>query len=194
MRKIVLSVVASCALIAVVPASALAHGGHGRHHHAHHARVHHRSFGGGDQGQGGTGQTQSQDAGTVQSFTGGVLTIALNNGQTVSGQVTGDTEIACESTDTSNSSLRSHDSGGDNNSGGDDGGGNQGDDDQGQGDDDNANSACSSSDLTAGTVVHRAELGVSGAGAVWDRVVLVTQSSQSTGSSGSSQSSGWSDS
>lgn len=175
MRKLVLSVVASCALIAVAPASALAHGKHHRRHHrAHHARIRHW---GNDQGST-QGQTQNAaPAGTVQSFTGGVLTIALANGQTVSGQVTGDTEIKCEATDTS-SGMTSHDRWGDNNAGG------QGDDDQGQGDDDNNNnSMCSSSDLTAGAPVQAAELRVSSAGAVWDKVILATQSTQSSQSS-----------
>jgi hypothetical protein len=167
MRKIMLSVVACCAVIAILPASALAHGHHHKRHHqrAHHARIHHW---GSDQG---TGQSQAQDAGTVQSFTGGVLTIALNNGQTVSGQVTGDTELKCEAAETPGT-MSSHDRRGDN-------GGDQGDDDQGQGDDKNA--MCGSSNLTPGTVVHEAELRVSSAGAVWDRVELVTASSTSTG-------------
>lgn len=173
MRKMLLSVVACCAVIAILPASALAHGHHHKgHHRAHHARI--RDWGS-DQG---TGQNQAADAGTVQSFTGGVLTILLNNNQTVSGQVTPDTEIECEAADMS-SSLRSHDDFGDNNNSdqGDDDQG-PGDDDQGQGDDNNA--MCSSSDLTTGTVVHEAELRLSGAGAVWDRVELVTAPTTST--------------
>jgi hypothetical protein len=71
------------------------------------------------------------------------------------------------------SSLRSHDSGGDH---GDDNGNDQGDDDQGQGDDDNENANCSSADLTPGTVVHEASLRISSAGATWDKVELVTAS------------------
>jgi hypothetical protein len=164
-----LAVVASSALIAIAPASALAHGKHHkRHHHrSHHAKVHHRSFGG---DQGGV-SSQDQNAGTVQSFSNGVLTILLNNGQTVSGQVTGDTEIKCETAEDMSGSLRTNDRRGDN--GGDNG--DQGDD-QGQGDDDNNEAMCDSSDLTPGTVVHEAELGVSSAGAVWDKVELVTAS------------------
>ncbi len=175
MRKIVLGIVASCAVIAFAPATALAHGQHHkRHHRAHHARVHHRNFGG---DQGGVNNNQNENAGTVKSFTGGVLTIALNNGQTVSGQVTGDTEIKCEAMDNDMSSLRSHDrhgdNGGDNDRGDNDrGDNNRGDDQQG----DNDNAMCSSTDLTTGTVVHEAELRVSSAGAVWDKVELVTAS------------------
>jgi hypothetical protein len=52
MRKALLVTAASCALIALVPATALAKHGDRRHHHrAHHARVHHRTFGH-DQGNG----------------------------------------------------------------------------------------------------------------------------------------------
>jgi hypothetical protein len=164
MRKIVLSAVACCALIAIVPATALAHG---HHHKRHHSRVHHRTFGH-DWNQSGSSTTSTssdQNAGTVQSFTGGVLTIALTDGQTVSGAVTNDTEIECQAADMSGS-LRSHEHGGDN--------GNDQGDDQGQGDDDNGNANCSSADLTPGAVVHEAKLRLSGAGATWDKVELVT--------------------
>jgi hypothetical protein len=173
MRRIVLTVVACCAVIAIVPASALAHGDHHKrqHHRGHHGRVRDESWGGGTQSQG-TGQ--SQDAGTVQSFTGGVLTIALTGGQTVSGQVTNDTEIECQAAEESSGSWQSHDHGGDN------GGGSSGDDDQGQGDDDNGNASCDSSALTPGAMVHEASLRISSAGAVWDKVELATQSSQSS--------------
>src|SRR5947209_1310329 len=178
MRRIVLSVVACCAVIAIVPASALAHRGH---HQRHHARVHHRTFGHdwSQSSNSSTSTSSDQNAGTVQSFTGGVLTIALNNGQTVSGDVTGDTEIECQAPDTSG--MQSHDSGdgggdnqGDNNQGDNNqGDNNQGDNNQGQGDENNANANCSSADLTPGTVVHEARLRLSGAGATWDKVELV---------------------
>lgn len=189
MRKTVLSVVACCAVIAIVPASALAHGRHHlRHHRAHHARIHHWGH---DQGMG-SGQTQNASpAGTVQSFTGGVLTIAMSNGQTVSGQVTGDTEVKCEGSQTSgtwsghdqwgNNNNDSNSGSNDSNSGSNDSNSGQGDDDQGQGDDDNnnANAMCSSTDLSAGAPVQAASLLVSSAGAVWQTVVLASQSSQS---------------
>lgn len=174
MRKLMLSVVACCALVAIVPASALAHG---KHHKRHHARVHHRNFGHdwGTAGNSGTSANSDQNAGTVQSFTGGVLTIALNNGQTVSGDVTGDTEFECEAADMSGS-LRSHDHGGDN--------GNDQGDDNGQGDDANGNAMCSSADLTAGAVVHAARLGITNAGATWDKVELVTASAANNDTDG----------
>lgn len=181
MRRIVLSVVACCAVIAILPASALAHRGH---HKRHHARVHHRTFGqdwsqSGNSGPSTSTSTSSdQNAGTVVSFAGGVLTIALNNGQTktVSGDVTSDTEIECQAPDTSG--MVSHETS-------DGGGDSQGDNNQGnnnQGDDDGGNASCSSADLTPGTVVHEARLSLSGAGATWDKVELVTASaSNNTG-------------
>lgn len=157
MRKVVLSAVACCALIAIIPASALAHG---HHHKRHHSRIHHRTFGHdwGQSGNSGTSTSAAQNAGTVQSFTGGVLTIALTNGQTVSGDVTNDTEIECKAPDMP-TMWSSHDHGGDN--------GND------QGDDGNENANCSSADLTPGTVVHAARLRLSGAGATWDKVEIV---------------------
>jgi hypothetical protein len=179
MRKIVLTVVACCALIAIVPASALAHGHHHKRHH--HARIHHRTFGH-DWSQSGntsTSTSSDQNAGTVTSFTGGVLTITLNNGQTVSGDVTGDTEIECQAAEMS-SSLRSHDRGDDNGDQGDDNGDRGDDNGNDQGDDDAENANCSSADLTPGTVVHEARLAITGAGAVWDKVELVTASTTSS--------------
>ena len=78
-------VVASAAVIALVPATALAQHNDRRHHHdrGHGARVHHRTFGH-DQGQPGN----NQPAGTVVSFTNGVLTIKAGDGNMASGTVT----------------------------------------------------------------------------------------------------------
>ena len=188
MRKIVLTVVATCAVVAFIPASALAHG-HGRHHHRdHHARIHHRQFGHA-WGQAGkttpTSPSADQNAGTVQSFTNGVLTIALTSGPTVSGMVTPDTEIECRAPDTS--VMQSHDRGDDNGGGDDRGDQGPGDDDQGNqgpGDDDNENGQnCDMRALTPGAVVHEARLSVSGAGANWDKVELVTATTASPSSS-----------
>jgi hypothetical protein len=181
MRKIMLTAVATCAVVALIPATALAHGHGGRHHHA---RIHHRQFG---HAWGQAGNTTpagaAQDAGTVQSFTNGVLTIALANGQTVSGTVTPDTEIECRAPEMSGTSgttgWRDH------HQGDDDG---PGDDDNGDFDNEGAQN-CDTSALTAGAVVHEARLSVSGAGANWDKVELVTSSASATPSSASSSSS-----
>jgi len=85
----------------------------------------------------------------VVSFTGGVLTIQLNDGSTVSGTVTNDTEIEC---------AASGQSGEDQSSGTED-----------QGD---SGSSCSTADLTPGKAVHAAELRISSTGKTWDKVEL----------------------
>ena len=41
---------------------------------------------------------------------------------------------------------------------------------------------CTTADLTPGAIVQKAELRISGAGAVWDEVELVTQSAGSSDS------------
>ncbi len=176
-------VVASAALIALVPATALAKHNDRRHHHqrGHHAQVHHRTFGhdAGNQGN-------NLPAGTVVSFTNGVLTIKAADGNMASGRVTNATELRCEQQEPAG--MQSHDRGrGDNGGGGDNnrGDNDQGDNDRGdnQGDNDNdndeANEMCTTADLMPGAVVQKAELQISSAGAVWDEVELVTQSSGS---------------
>jgi hypothetical protein len=171
MRKMLLIVVASGALIALVPATALAKHNDRRHHH--HARVHHKSFGG-DPGQQGNGN-QGQPAATVVSFTNGVLTIRANDGNMASGTVTSATELRCEAQEPAE--MQNHDRGR-----GDNGGDNERGDDNGDNDNDEANQMCTTADLTPGAIVQKAELRISGAGAVWDEVELVTQSAGSSDS------------
>jgi hypothetical protein len=167
MRKLLLTVVASCALVAALPATALAHG---RHHSRHHGRLHQRTFGSSTSGTTSTPAT----AGTVQSFTNGVLTILLTNGSTVSGTVTNHTLIVCGAA-ANPSGWRDHWRGGD---------------DQGHGEFQNAGQSCDpTTALTNGAVVQEAELSVSSAGAVWRKVILAAPSSSSTASSASSSSS-----
>jgi hypothetical protein len=174
MRKALLVTAASCALIALVPGTALAkHGDHRHRHRAHHARVHHRTFGH-DQGNG----IQGQPAGTVVSFTNGVLTIMTNDGKTASGRVTNATELKCEAAEPAE--FEHHDRG----RGDDRGGNDRGDhgDDNGDNDNDEANETCTTADLVPGAVVQKAELAISGAGATWDEVELMAQSSGSSDS------------
>jgi hypothetical protein len=186
------TIAATVLLAAAVPASALAHHHHARHHaRAHHAKI--RRFG--DQSTAPTTTNSSDNAGTVQSFSNGVLTIALNDGSTVKGAVTNDTELEC--TAPMQSSTTTHQDGdgggggdqssGDNNqaSGGNDQGdtdqneaqgedNNRGDDDQGEDQNENEAMNCSSSSLTPGAVVHEATLRIGGSGAVWQKVELVS--------------------
>jgi hypothetical protein len=188
MRRILICTIASAAVVAIAPTSALAQHHRGRHHHHHHqARVHHRKFGSlsqapGSSSGGPSNPTPTNDtAGKVASFdsTTMVLIITLNDGSTVSGKVTPDTEIECQGTQGDMSQSFSGDDdgpGGGDNSGGqggdDQGEDNQGGDDQGEDDQGEDNQQCSTADLTQGAVVIGAELRISSAGASWDKVEL----------------------
>jgi hypothetical protein len=178
------TLVSSVMIAAAVPAAALAHGRH--HHHHHQVRVHHRDFG--------HVNDMAGDAGTVASFDSatGKLTIALNDGSTVTGTVTPDTEIECEAANEPEHDnffhKNDHGSGsGDQGGSGDQSGsGDQGDrgDDNNRGDDndnnDNAMQNCDTSALTTGATVHEAELRLSGNGAIWDRVELAAPAGSSS--------------
>jgi hypothetical protein len=195
------TVVASVLLAGAVPAGALAHHHTRGHHKAKTHRTHFRRFG--DVNSQPTSTAASDNAGTVQSFSNGVLTIALNDGSTVTGAVTGDTELEC--TSTQQSSTTTHDdgdpgSGGDGQTSGDNSQSSgdssqssgdssqssgdssqsssedQGDDQSDQGDDqgDSQSSSCSTSSLTPGAVVHEASLRIGGSGATWQKVELVS--------------------
>lgn len=172
MRRILLGTFVS----AVVPAASLAHRGergdrhreHARHHERrHHERRHHHKVRHERIGSDPAGSAEEGTAGTIASFTGGVLTITLNDRSTVSGQVTADARIECEAAEPGE--MQRDDNGGD---GGDRGGqGDQGDrgDDRGdQGDE----QQCSTDALKSGTAVQEAELKISSAGAVWDEMEL----------------------
>jgi hypothetical protein len=172
MKRLTLTAFASALVVAIAPASALASHHHKRHHHkrVHHARVVHKRFG--DVTTPTSPSTPSSDAvGTVDSFTGGVLTIKLNDGSTVSGKVTPDTEIECEAAENEAAMHADGDGGGGggDNSGGDDNG--RGDD-NGNGDDEQGQS-CSTTDLSSGMSVSGAELRITSAGAVWEKVRLI---------------------
>jgi hypothetical protein len=176
LKRVLYTLVASALVAALIPATALARGHHGRHHHArHHHKIRHREF-----GHAGAPVAPGMDdnAGMVASFDGTKLTIELADGSTVSGTVDNDTEIECEGIDDSHTSFHRDDHGS-GQSGGDDHG-DRGDDNGDRGDrgDDNDNEMenCDTSDLTPGTIVHEARLRLSGAGAVWDKVELLTSS------------------
>jgi hypothetical protein len=194
MRRLKLALAATVSVLAVAPAVALAHHHHLRKHHSRIMRF-------GDlSGQPST-TSPTTNAGTVVSFTGGVLTIQIGS-STVSGTVTNDTAIECAtsgqdqsgedqgdqstgSTDQSTGDDDQSTSGTDQSTGDDDqstSGSDQttsgtdqstGEDDQGSGEDDQGSSgSCSSSNLTPGTAISAAELRISGAGNVWEKVEL----------------------
>jgi hypothetical protein len=180
MRRAVFTTIASIVVLALAPASALASHHHKRHHgRAHHARVHHarvRRFG--DVNSSSTTTPPSTTTatptavGTVDSFTNGVLTIKLNDGSTVSGAVTNDTEIECQMAQ-STGTVHQDGDGGDQ-GGGDNQGGNGGGDENGGGDDQGEqNQNCTSADLTTGAMVGGAELQFSSPGATWEKVELI---------------------
>jgi hypothetical protein len=201
MRRALLSAFGIAALALANPGAALAR--HHHHHHAkakaHHARAHFLHVGANGvtpqrgPGVGGPGNTKasseppvapSEGAGKIASFTEGVLTIALNDGSTVSGKVTSGTEIKCEkaaATPQSTEGEKDAEDGGtsdeDANNEGDDKSGEEGDD-KGSGDDGSLEGApeppCDTSALTPGTVVREAELRVSSTeGAVFESIELV---------------------
>ena len=123
-----------------------------------------------------------EKAGQVASFTGGVLTVHLFNGDDVKGTVDADTEIECDDTATTPTTTapaaRAADDGGgdgghhggDNQGPGDD---NQGDDDQGDDDEHGQQAGCDVTKLTAGAVVSEAELRATPAGLVFEKIELV---------------------
>ncbi|HEY5332167.1 MAG TPA: hypothetical protein VIJ21_01360 [Solirubrobacterales bacterium] len=143
-------------------------GGHnGRHHHHHH-------------------HFASGPAGTVSSFdvTTGKLTIALTGGESVTGLVTEDTQIQCESFEDHRSLHRDHGgSGGDNNGGQSEPGDDNGEPEPG---DDNGNDGpgetegpteaemppCSEESVVAGATVAEAQLELEGGSAVFKEIEL----------------------
>ncbi len=202
MRRILIALVMSGAVVVAAPTGALAQQHHSRHHHARHHRssrrhshARHESFGRRDNQPSGT----SSQAGTVSMFTDngngtGVLTITLNDGSTVTGNVTTDTNIECMSASASQQGDDQGESGSSGSTGDDQGGsgddqgdsgtsGGSGDDNGGSGDDqgdngdgqgDNGGQMCSTASLTATTPVAEANLEITGSGAVWTSVELIT--------------------
>jgi hypothetical protein len=164
MRRFTIIAVASAAALALAPASALARHHKSHHSRVHHARVHHRRFG--DLASSTTAtSTPAETAGTVDSFSGGILTIALNGGGTITGAVTNDTELECTSASAPSGSRDDGDQG------------SSGEDQGSSGEDQGENEAsedvpCTTANLVPGTVVRGAELRVSSAGASWEKVEL----------------------
>jgi hypothetical protein len=179
MRRISLIAMALAALALAVPGAALAHGR--SHHpkkshrvrHSHRVRSHIRHFVAANPTAPPTTTTPSDNAGTVASFTGGVLTLTLNDGSTVSGKVTAATEIECQSAMTVSGDARRR--GADRGPGGDNqGGGDQGDDNGGGEDNGGGNGAtCDSAALVSGAVVHGADLKVDSTGATFRKIEIV---------------------
>jgi hypothetical protein len=183
MRRILFTILASTALSVAVPAVALAHDSQSGHHHKrhHHARVRHEKFAGHRHDSEHNGVPANEPtAGTVTSFANNMLTITLTNGNMVSGLVTDGTEVKCENpADVNNNGDNDVEHGdrvSDHGPGGGDNGDN-GDDNGNRGDDNDNNQMCA---ISPGMVVRNAELRITGAGAFWDEVELISSSTSAT--------------
>jgi hypothetical protein len=116
-----------------------------------------------------------ENAGTIASVEGDVLTINLAGGGTLTALVTDRTEIEC---DDDAGDDRGHDEDDGDHGDGDHGDDDHGDDDDGDDDaraahDDDDGEDCASDSLTAGTTVLEAELKVRGGKAVWTELELL---------------------
>jgi hypothetical protein len=200
MRRFLVGAVAASLLALTGSATALAAHHGKRHHRTHHAarhRHHHATgarllrFGAAAFNTSGVATKSplapsDENAGTAKSFTGGLLTITLTDKTEVSGKVTEATRLECESA-TAPEGGQDEDEQGDDNQGDDDNQGAEqgtpgGDEHSGttattasndSGDDDEDGAACTTEALVTGGVVHEAELSVSSAGSVWEKVELV---------------------
>jgi hypothetical protein len=197
MKRMLLMAVTSSLLALAVPGVASAH--HGKRHHAashkrHASRARLITFGsavvppasGPTQTSPTPAAPSGESAGTVKSFEKGVLTITLKDGSTVSGMVTEQTRLECQS------ATASPTTGGDDQGAGDDQGtdsgehgaatahaadhgqqGQDGGDDQGDEGGDGGQPSCTTAALVPNAVVGEAELKLSSAGAVWEKVQLL---------------------
>jgi hypothetical protein len=149
--------------LAIFALPALA-GARGEDHHHGNDRMEHRHHHHGDRGR-------HQNAGRISAFDAGSgeLTIARFGGGTISGLVTGSTEIRCEGRGDDTMASRSGDGG---NSGPGSGGG-QGEEEPGDDHGDrNDGEACTTADLTVGAVVHEADLEGGNGVATFDEIEL----------------------
>jgi hypothetical protein len=205
MKRTLLAALSASLFLFGVPSVAAAH--HSKRHaacrastHKHHAKCAHArarvlSFGpnfrapAGSMGSAPSTPTPGspETAGMVTSYVAPTLTITLNDKTEVSGKVTAETRIECESaTPTPGGGEEGDDDGGTEGSvDGSEGPGGHGDaavassasteqDDEGEGDDDGNVQPCTTSALVHGTVVRAAELILGGEGAVWEKVILVS--------------------
>jgi hypothetical protein len=202
MRRMLFTAVAATAL--AIPGVALAshqseHQARGAHHRVHrerhHTRAHVLRFGAVSSSSGAAGAgtvapapaatTAEETAGTIAAFSNGTLTIALNDGSSVSGKVTESTTIECQAAIASAASdggQGEHGEGGRSDDGGHDGeaapgaGGQAQDEDRNDdGNDEGPQEAgdhCTTAALLPGAVVREAELSLSSAGGVWQKVEL----------------------
>jgi hypothetical protein len=171
---------------------------HKRHAKCAHARAHVLSFGpnlGAPAGSAGSSPSTpatpspTETAGTVTKYAAPMLTITLNDKTEVTGKVTEDTRIECESKAPAGEGEQGGDDGGSEGSG-EAGAGlgghgdsavarsaNAGDDDgegNDQGDDEGNTQPCTTSALTPGALVRSAELLLTNEGPIWEKVLLIS--------------------
>lgn len=155
-------------------AAAQHHGAHARQHHRHHGRhaAHSSSI-----------QAVQESGGTITSYDAstGKLTIALAEGESVTGLVTEETEINCEGTGQSGDDGQQGPEPGDDNggaqgqqSGGGDSGGAWWGDSEGKMGEDPMEGTCGTESLTPGTAVGSAELQLEGGKLVFEEIDLGT--------------------
>jgi hypothetical protein len=203
MKRLLIAATSSSMLLLATPGLASAAHKSRCHHHAHHACANSKharharllTFGGPStvtSPSAGVAPTTApstpaetpETAGTVTSFTAGVLTITLKDGSSVSGKVTEASELRCTSATPAPAGgddpgdEPGSGSGGDGGVHGEPGSGSHGDDMSGGASDDEEGaeappSACTTASLVPGAVVAEAELRIGAAGAVWERVSLI---------------------
>jgi hypothetical protein len=128
-----------------------------------------------------------ENAGTIKSFEGGVLTITLAGGGELAATVDDDTEIECHPNgDLKPAARSSHDEGDDEHGDGEHGDDNDEDGDHEHGDDDDGDDAnehgdddddrCAADALKPGTKVHEAELELTSKGKHWEELELISAS------------------
>jgi hypothetical protein len=187
MRRMLLTATAASALALGAPAAASAH--HKRHHkhHSTHARVllfKSRTVSASPTNAAAPIAPSSEPAGTVTKFEGGVLTITLGDGSVFKGKVTEQTRLECPPS-TSGQAQTSDDQGGGDDQSSNDSGEHSGPsvigqlnrDFQGEdqdASDDDAQQACTTAALVANAKVGEAELVITSAGAVWEKVDLIS--------------------
>ncbi|HXB16044.1 MAG TPA: hypothetical protein VNV44_09920 [Solirubrobacteraceae bacterium] len=176
MRRILTALVASSLLALALPAAASAH--HANRHRRHHHKAHTVVFAPSTKPATTPTTPATETMATVASFENEILKITLPDGSTVSGKVTESTFISCGCSGHEGfgaSPESQHDGGQQGWQGGDeDQGGsfaeNHGDWEQGSSPQDQG--SCGTSALVSGAKVQLAELNVSSAGAVWEKVEL----------------------
>jgi len=197
MKRMLLMAVTSSVLALAAPTVASAH--HAKHHGASHKRHAKRArvvtFGTAALAPASPTTTSpapttptGETAGTVKSFEKGVLTITLKDGTAVSGMVTEETRLECQSATPSPTTGDDDQGAGDDQAGSESGehgastahaadhGSQQsedGSDDQGDGSSGGSQQSCTTAALVPNAVVGEAELKLSSAGAVWEKVQLL---------------------